>query len=278
MRFAQIQNPNVSLVYVNLQESDYLLKYTDKRVFKRDLNEHEQWIADGLVKKDILKRVKVEGKIAYIRNFKLDESQIQVSLYKDILNEDLKKTAASIASAGALAASGIHSIDQNTPQPELQTKTQIVQTIEQDPYEKEFGDVNALKSMIKHHEGKRLEVYKDTVGKDTIGYGHLVKPGEDFSKGITDQQADELFDKDFEHHVKGARTTPGYNLADQRRKQAMVDLAYNMGPNWHKTWPKFSAAASKGDWKTAAKELQSSKWYKQVGNRGKTIVNMIAGQ
>lgn len=278
MRFAQIQNPDVSLVYVNLQESDYLLKYTDKRVFKRDLNEHEQWIADGLVKKDILKRVKVEGKIAYIRNFKLDESQIQVSLYKDILNEDLKKTAASIASAGALAASGIHSIDQNTPQPDLQTKTQITQTIEQDPYEKEFGDVNALKSMIKHHEGKRLEVYKDTVGKDTIGYGHLVKPGEDFSKGITDQQADKLFDKDFEHHVKGARTTPGYNLADQRRKQAMVDLAYNMGPNWYKTWPKFSAAASKGDWKTAAKELQNSKWYKQVGNRGKTIVNMIAGQ
>ena len=278
MRFAQIQNPNVSLVYVNLQESDYLLKYTDKRVFKRDLNEHEQWIADGLVKKDILKRVKVEGKIAYIRNFKLDESQIQVSLYKDILNEDLKKTAASIASAGALAASGIHSIDQNTPQPDLQTKTQIVQTIEQDPYEKEFGDVNALKSMIKHHEGKRLEVYKDTVGKDTIGYGHLVKPGEDFSKGITDQQADEMFDKDFEHHVQGARTTPGYNLADQKRKQAMVDLAYNMGPNWHKKFPKFSAAAKSGDWKTAAKELQNSKWYTQVGNRGRTIVNMIAGQ
>jgi len=278
MRFAQIQNPDVSLVYVNLQESDYLLKYTDKRVFKRDLNEHEQWIADGLVKKDILKRVKVEGKIAYIRNFKLDESQIKVSLYKDILNEDLKKTAASVAAAGALAASGIHSIDQNTPQPDLQTKTQITQTIEQDPYDKEFGDVNALKSMIKHHEGKRLKVYKDTVGKDTIGYGHLVKPGEDFSKGITDQQADEMFDKDFEHHVKGARTTPGYNLADQRRKQAMVDLAYNMGPNWHKTWPKFSAAAEKGDWKTAAKELQNSKWYNQVGNRGKTIVNMIADQ
>lgn len=278
MRFAQIQNPNINLVYVNLQESDYLLKYTDKRVFKRDLNEHEQWIADGLVKKDILKRVKVEGKIAYIRNFKLDESQIKVSLYKDILNEDLKKTAASIASAGALAAGGIHLIDQNTPQPDLQTKTQIVQTIEQDPYEKEFGDVNALKSMIKHHEDKRLEVYKDTNGNDTIGYGHLVKPGEDFSKGITDEQADELFDKDFEHHVKGARTTPGYNLADQRRKQAMVDLAYNMGPNWYKTWPKFSAAAAKGDWKTAAQELKNSKWYKQVGNRGPTIVNMIAGQ
>lgn len=278
MRFAQIQNPNVSLVYVNLQESDYLLKYTDKRVFKRDLNEHEQWIADGLVKKDILKRVKVEGKIAYIRNFKLDESQIQVSLYKDILNEGWKEKAMGALAAAGIAAGGATAVKQNTPQPDLQTKTQVAQTIEQDPYEKEFGDVNALKNMIKQHEGKRLNVYKDTVGKDTIGYGHLVKPGEDFSKGITDEEADKLFDKDFEHHVQGARTTPGYDLADQRRKQAMVDLAYNMGPNWHKKFPKFSAAAASGDWKTAAKELQNSKWYTQVGNRGKTIVNMMSGQ
>ncbi len=132
--------------------------------------------------------------------------------------------------------------------------------------------------MIKQHEGKRLKVYKDTVGKNTIGYGHLVKPGEDFSKGITDQQADEMFNKDFANAVQVARTTPGYNLADQKRKQAMVDLAYNMGPNWHKSWPKFSAAAANGDWKTAAKELQNSKWYKQVGHRGNTIVNMIAGR
>ena len=272
MRFAQIQHPNVNLVYVNLQESDYLLKYTDKRVFKRDLNEHEQWIADGLVKKDVLKRVKVEGKIAYIRNSKLDESQIQVSLYKDILNEGWKEKALGAVAAAGIAAGGATAVKQNTPQPDLQTKTQVAQTIEQDPYDKEFGDVNALKNMIKQHEGKRLKVYKDTVGKDTIGYGHLVKPGEDFSKGITDQQADEMFDKDFEHHVQGARTTPGYNLADQKRKQAMVDLVYKGGQNGNKRFPKFPAAAPAGDGKPAAKELQNSKWSTQVGNRVKQLL------
>ena len=146
---------------------------------------------------------------------------------------------------------------------------------EEDPLDVEFGDVNALMKQIKDHEGKRLEVYKDTVGKDTIGYGHLVQPGEDFSGGITDQQADEMFDRDFESHLKGARQTPGYNLADQTRKGAMVDLAYNMGPSWHKKWPSFSAAATAGDWETAADELVNSKWYGQVGKRAPTIVNMI---
>ena len=145
---------------------------------------------------------------------------------------------------------------------------------EPNPLDVEFGDVNALRKQIQDHEGKRLKVYPDA-GHLSIGYGHKVLDGEDFSAGITDQQADEMFDKDFESHLKGARQTPGYNLADQMRKRAMVDLAYNMGISWHKKFPKFSKAATAGDWETAADELVNSEWYGQVGKRAPTIVNMI---
>ena len=145
---------------------------------------------------------------------------------------------------------------------------------EPNPLDVEFGDVNALRKQIQDHEGKRLKVYPDA-GHLSIGYGHKVLDGEDFSAGITDQQADEMFDKDFESHLKGARQTPGYNLADQMRKRAMVDLAYNMGISWHKKFPKFSKAAGAGDWETAADELVNSEWYGQVGTRAPTIVNMI---
>jgi len=145
---------------------------------------------------------------------------------------------------------------------------------EPNPLDVEFGDVNALRKQIQDHEGKRLKVYPDA-GHLSIGYGHKVLDGEDFSAGITDQQADEMFDKDFESHLKGARQTPGYNLADQMRKRAMVDLAYNMGISWHKKFPKFSKAAGAGDWETAADELVNSEWYGQVGKRAPTIVNMI---
>jgi len=145
---------------------------------------------------------------------------------------------------------------------------------EPNPLDVEFGDVNALRKQIQDHEGKRLKVYPDA-GHLSIGYGHKILDGEDFSGGITDQQADEMFDKDFESHLKGARQTPGYNLADQMRKRAMVDLAYNMGISWHKKFPKFSKAAGAGDWETAADELVNSEWYGQVGKRAPTIVNMI---
>ena len=147
-------------------------------------------------------------------------------------------------------------------------------TADQDPYA-DIGDITALKSMIKQHEGNRLQVYKDTLGLDTIGYGHLVKPGEDYSAGITQQQADELFDKDFDHHYQAATKTPGWSLASPKQRRAMVDLTYNMGPSWHKKFPKFSAAAAKGDWREAANQLRDSRWYKQVKSRGQTITRMI---
>ena len=151
--------------------------------------------------------------------------------------------------------------------------TQIAEA-QDNPYS-DVGDVDALKTMIKQHEGNRLEVYKDTLGLDTVGYGHLVKPGEDYSAGITQQQADELFDKDFDHHYQAATKTPGWDLASPKQRRAMVDLTYNMGGNWHKKFPKFSAAAAAGDWRTAANELRNSKWYKQVKSRGQTVTRMI---
>ncbi len=54
---------------------------------------------------------------------------------------------------------------------------------------------DALREQIKEHEGYRLDVYKDTLGFDTGGYGHKIIPGEDIP--TTKEGWDELFEKDF---------------------------------------------------------------------------------
>jgi GH24 family phage-related lysozyme (muramidase) len=63
------------------------------------------------------------------------------------------------------------------------------------------------KALLLAHEGDKFDsrtqrhyVYEDSEGKPTIGYGHLVRDGENFSGGITDEQALALFDKDFQIH------------------------------------------------------------------------------
>ena len=53
-------------------------------------------------------------------------------------------------------------------------------------------------NLIEEFEGIRNLPYLDVAGKPTIGYGHLIKPGEDFSAGITEAQAQDLLQADVE--------------------------------------------------------------------------------
>jgi lysozyme len=54
------------------------------------------------------------------------------------------------------------------------------------------------KAFIKGWESCSLVVYNDAAGKPTIGWGHLLLPGEESwaAGGITQAQADQLFDDD----------------------------------------------------------------------------------
>ena len=57
-----------------------------------------------------------------------------------------------------------------------------------------------LKARIKEHEGFRDQVYKDSLGFATIGYGHLVLPNDPYEEGVTYSKEDleKVFDGDFD--------------------------------------------------------------------------------
>ena len=61
-----------------------------------------------------------------------------------------------------------------------------------------------LKEQIKEHEGFVPRIYKDSLGFATIGYGHLVKEGEQWEEGkeYTKEQLEYVFDTDFEEAKK----------------------------------------------------------------------------
>jgi lysozyme len=81
---------------------------------------------------------------------------------------------------------------------------------------------------IKNHEGFNAQVYLDSAGLPTIGYGHLIKPGENFSAGISQQQATALLAQDVNSAVgavsKGLRVP-----VSQSQFDALVSFAYNVG-------------------------------------------------
>ena len=82
---------------------------------------------------------------------------------------------------------------------------------------------------LQKFEGLSLSPYKDEGGKWTIGYGHLIKPGEDYlMKGITDMQAHQLFVNDlvpFVSRVNKYITRP----LNQRQFDALVIWDFNTG-------------------------------------------------
>ena len=122
---------------------------------------------------------------------------------------------------------------------------------------------------IKGNEGKMLEAYIAPEGFDkdgkpngrglTVGYGHLVKPGEKIQKGdeITEPQANALLVSDVEVMAAGVRKAIGNNQVSQQEFDAMVDMAFGIGSLSTKTTPKLLKALEKGDYDGMAKELRT---------------------
>ena len=147
------------------------------------------------------------------------------------------------------------------------------------------GGNTFARDMVKEHEGLRLDAYKDSKGFLTVGYGHLIDKGSppDIQKlqegaQISKERAEKLFDRDFKEHADAAKKIPGYGKADEKQQAALIDLTFNMGPDWHTDFPKFTAAFKAGNYELAGAELENSKWYGDVARRAPTIVSLIKGK
>jgi lysozyme len=82
---------------------------------------------------------------------------------------------------------------------------------------------------IRESESFIAQSYDDGVGNQTIGYGHMVLPGESFTGGISEVQGRELFAADVSRIVDPAMdrvTTP----LTQNQVDALGSFIYNVGP------------------------------------------------
>jgi lysozyme len=83
---------------------------------------------------------------------------------------------------------------------------------------------------IKKWEGCYLQVYHDVAGYPTIAYGHLVKEGEDFSDGITQEQAEALLRADLAEANNVIDDLIEVGLNDNQFS-ALLSFTFNLGAN-----------------------------------------------
>ncbi len=121
---------------------------------------------------------------------------------------------------------------------------------------------------IKSDEGFETRAYADTVGVLTIGYGRNLQ-----AVGVSREEAEVLLGNDLRRAFQGCRRLiPRFPYLDDDRQGVLLNMCFNLGSASLGTFKNFLAALDQGDFETAADEMESSKWYEQVGARAARLV------
>ncbi|EOR9074324.1 glycoside hydrolase family protein [Escherichia coli] len=142
---------------------------------------------------------------------------------------------------------------------------------------KEFEGTIAFQTKLGYFKNGKFRVYKDSLGLDTIGYGHLVLKGENFSAGLTEAEAEALLQKDSLNAYREAK-----EIYDQFGMTAPIQvqrvlwmMVFQMGKSRVLNFKKAMAALGRGDYKTAGKEMRDSAWYRQTTSRAEKMARIV---
>ena len=156
-----------------------------------------------------------------------------------------------------------------------------------------MADIETIRRYITFNEGKRNEVYNDSLGIPTIGVGFNLQRRDAAPKiesfglsyesvllgqvSLSDTQIATLLDGDIETAIDKIvrRLFPNFDSIDTARQVILVDLAFNMGYSRLSQFVNTIAAINAEDWEKAADELMDSRWYRQVKSRGVRNVEVI---
>ena len=81
---------------------------------------------------------------------------------------------------------------------------------------------------LKASEGFRSDPYFDGGGYMTVGYGHLIKSGEDYGEGLTKEEAERLLEADLQEAETVVEVYVDVPLK-QHQYDALVSFAFNVG-------------------------------------------------
>jgi lysozyme len=142
-------------------------------------------------------------------------------------------------------------------------------------------NIAQLREQLKIDEGVKYEIYKDHLGYDTFGIGHLVvKEDSEFGKPVgtkvSEDRVNEVFEKDVQKMIKEAKILfPNFDSLPEEVQQVIVNMTFNMGRPRLSNFKKFISYINESKWEEASKEMLNSAWAKQVGKRAQRLSDRI---
>lgn len=128
-------------------------------------------------------------------------------------------------------------------------------------------------SQIVSDEGFRKCPYKDSAGKLTVGFGHLVQEGEVFVNCITPQEGIKLLQKDYYSAKESVEVR--YPWAEGEVKLVLTNMTYQLGASGVSKFEKSLDKLYKEEYLDASMELLDSKWHSQTEARSMRLAVRI---
>ena len=139
--------------------------------------------------------------------------------------------------------------------------------------------MSKLTEMLRRHEGEvknsagRHIVYNCPAGHATIGIGRNVSES---GLGLSDIEVELMLEEDIARCAEElGREFNWFSGLDDVRRDAMIDICFNIGITSLKKFVNANAAMARDDYDEASAQYYQSKWASQVGNRAKEICAMI---
>ena len=130
-----------------------------------------------------------------------------------------------------------------------------------------------LIEQLKRHEGVRSHAYKCSANMITIGVGRNID--QNGGLGLSDDEIDYLLENDIARCMGELLAFSWFIDLDVVRKDAMVNLCFNLGFSRLSLFSNALAAMAEANYERAAMEFLDSKWARQVGRRSEEVAHMI---
>ena len=147
-------------------------------------------------------------------------------------------------------------------------------------------NVEICKAEIKRHEGEVLAIYVDSLGYKTLGVGHLCQPndpeynwkvGTPVSQKVVDRYYTIDFDKHYAEAIHVFGSHEDWEELPEVIQRVLVNMCFNLGGMGLSKFKNMLEACRASDWKEMARQMEDSRWYKQVGRRSVELQDMVLG-
>ena len=140
-------------------------------------------------------------------------------------------------------------------------------------------DMNKLLESVKKHEGYRNKVYLDTLGKRTIGVGHLcVENFWEDDKEYEESFLMEILEKDLQSAIDQADDKcKGLKISDDA-KIIIIEMIFQLGGTGVSKFRKMWQALQQDppDYAEASVQMLDSRWAKQTPNRAQEMARHMS--